>query len=176
MRRKGTARPIGAIAESVLAKADKGGSRDRSRVVDAWLRVAGPEVARHSMGAALREGELLVYVDGPVWATELSAMAEGFRAALEEEVGKGLVRSLRFTVSKRIAERDRIEAEEAARRETYRVEPVTPVPLTEREMAAIEESARGIADPVLREKAVRVAITGLEREKALEARRGREKG
>ncbi|MFA5844644.1 MAG: DUF721 domain-containing protein [Coriobacteriia bacterium] len=169
-------KPIGAIAEGVLAKADREGRRDRARVVEAWLRVAGPEVARHSMGAVLREGEFLVYVDGHAWANELSAMAESFRVALEEEVGKGLVRSLRFTVSKRVAERDRIETEEKTRRETYRVDRVEPVPLTARELAAIEESARAIADPALREAAVRVAVMGLEREKGLAARRGRQTG
>jgi predicted nucleic acid-binding Zn ribbon protein len=53
-------------------------------VLGAWSTVAGESVCSHTTGAHLRRGELVVYVDSPVWATELSALSEPYRVAINE--------------------------------------------------------------------------------------------
>ena len=59
------------------------------RVAEAWEIVAGPSAASHTTGAHVRDGELVVYVDSPVWATELSALAALYRQEINKQPGSG---------------------------------------------------------------------------------------
>jgi hypothetical protein len=166
---------VGDAARGVLKRLDRGGNMERARAVAAWREVAGEEVASHAMGFAMRGSELLVYVDSPVWATELAALSERYRSEINEAVGKELVGSMRFAVSKKVSEE--LAWEDAQRRtaEAMRVERVDPVPATRQERAQIEAMAAGIHDETLREAAVRAAICGLEWRKGLKADKSPEK-
>jgi hypothetical protein len=160
---------VGDAARSVLHRLDRGGNMDKARAVAVWREVAGAEVASHAMGFAMRGSELLVYVDSPVWATELSALSERYRSEINTAMGKELVGSMRFTLSKKVSE-ERVW-DEAERRSADAAEPrrVTPVPATDQERSQIEAMAASVHDETLREAAVRAAICGLEWRKGRKA-------
>jgi hypothetical protein len=138
--------------------------------------VAGPDVERHTMGVALRDGTLLVYVDSPVWANELSVMAEQYRQRLNEVLGKELVRAIRFTVSRKVGEEKRRIAHEEAVEAFYEPDETPSAPLSDQERAQVEHVAAEIDDEELRETVIK-AITGhLERKKGTQLQNGRENG
>lgn len=162
--------------ELLSARLDKrsGGGYLQALVADAWKRTAGPSVVAHTTGAHLRQGELLVNVDSPVWATELSALSEHYRQALNEELGEEAVKSVRFTVSRKVQLAvERQQEEEAAEREEAE-DKVASAPLTDQEKAQVYSSASVISDPELREAAIRATIADLEWKKGLKEAKRRE--
>lgn len=165
---------FGHLADALLRAADPRGRRFSASLIQAWERIAGPEVAKHSVGGAMREGELLVYVDTPAWANELTLMSEQYRQRLNEELGKELVKSLRFTVSRRTSEARERDAEEAGTAEAYRVKRVEPVPLTATELAQVEFAAAPVKDEGLRKAATSAMIRHLEWQKGRRAAKRRE--
>lgn len=174
MRRRGRSgrdELVSAAAKGVLSRLDPTGEGfARARSVAAWRDAAGDEVASHARGFALREGELLVFVDSAVWASELSALSEHYREAVNDRIGQETVTSVRFTVSKRVAadnEWDRIDGQAAIDRT---VEKVTPVPATETEVAQLAQMAAGIGDDCIHDAVMRAALRHLEWRKGIEAR------
>ena len=162
-RRRGP-QPLGPLAEGLLQRMDPDGSRHKARAVTAWTEIAGPDVGAHTRGFSLERGELTVFVDSNVWATELQAMSEDYRSKLNQALGEEAVGRLRFVVSRRV-------------REGHEVQPLPapalsgPVrapraPLDEAERAQIEHAAAGIQDESLRRAAVRAMVLDLERRKA----------
>jgi hypothetical protein len=158
---RGAAR-VGDAARGVLKRLDRSGNMERARAVAVWRDIAGDEVAAHAMGFAMRGSELLVYVDSPVWATELTALSEDFRSKINTVVGRELVGSMRFTVSKKVLEERAWEAAQRQAAESAQVKRVEPVPATAQERSQIEAMAAGIHDEALRDAAVSAAICGLE--------------
>jgi len=167
---------VTSLAEGLIARLDPSGEgRERSRVLSAWRLVAGPEVFAHSRGFALREGELLVFVDTNSWATELSALAEHYRAALEMALGQETVTSLRFAVSKKVKDQLAFEQQtlaEEAEDAWWKAEPVAASRL---ERDQIEMMAAGIHDPQIRTAVVSAEIAHLEWRKGIEARNAAER-
>lgn len=160
---------LGDVMKRYVARLDKGNKLAEAVVSEHWTAVAGPHIAEHTEVLGLRNGELLVAVDSPAWATELSAMAEDLRLRVNTHAGKTLVAAMRFTVSQRIEHRDR---ERTSRREAerrYGGAKLEPVALTEGERAAVERSVEAIKDPELREVALKATLRDLEWKKALEA-------
>ena len=105
MSRLRRAESVGTIIGGLWSRLDRTGEgAARARAVSAWRAVAGDEVAAHARGFALREKELLVFVDSPVWANELSVLSEPYRVAVNERLGKELVDTIRFSVSRKVAE------------------------------------------------------------------------
>jgi hypothetical protein len=152
-----------------VARLDKGNKLAEAVVAEHWTAVAGPHIAEHTEVLGLRNGELLIAVDSPAWATELSAMAEDLRQRVNSQAGKSLVAAMRFTVSQRVEHRDR---ERTSRREAerrYGGTKLEPVALTESERAVVERSVEAIKDPELREVALNATLRDLEWKKALEA-------
>jgi len=172
VKRKGT--QLTDALELLSARLDKrsGGGYLQSRVAEAWKKLAGPSVEHHTTGAHLRKGELLVSVDSPVWATELSALSEHYRQALNDELGEEAVSSVRFTVSRAVqlsAERRRDDDEDAREKAE---EKVPSLALTDQEREQVYSSASVIPDPELREAAIKATIADLEWKKGLrEAKR-----
>lgn len=152
-----------------------GGALSQTKVVLAWQRTAGDTVLAHTTGAHLREGEVVVYVDSPAWATELSALSERYREALETELGEKSVSAVRFSVSNRVdrkREEERLD-EEADR--FYEPDPAEPMALTASERAQVEASAAVIPDKDLREVVIKATIADLEWKKGRAEAKRREK-
>ena len=175
MRAKRT-ESFGDVTRRIVERADPKGKRHGARVVDAWNLAAGPEIAKHTHGAALRDGTLIVYVDSAAWANELVLMTDRFLSVIRSETGKNLVKSIRFTVSKRVSE---IHAEEQLAGETeeyYRSDEYPTEPLTENELSQAAHVAAAVHDETLREAALRVMIKDLEWKKAVRTRNTAETG
>lgn len=154
----------GALA-SLVGRLDRRGrgAYQAARVAHAWNRVSTGIAATHTAGAHLRDGTLHVYVDGNSWAALLSASAEQYRRAVNEELGEELVKALRFTVSRGEFAAARV-SEPAEDEEEPNESP--SVPLTEVEKAQIEASVAKIPDEELREAVFRATVRNLERGKA----------
>lgn len=176
MNRKGGQHDLGTSLGRLLNRLDRksGGGYFQVRVQDAWREVAGAGVAAHTVKAHVRQGELIVYVDSPVWATELSALAEQYRVRMNEELGHEPVKSVRFTVSKRVAEERHWEQAQQDAEDEKSHDVVESVPLSDVERAQVEASAASIEDDELREAVIRATVADLEWKKGLSKRKDRE--
>jgi len=160
------------LAPDVLRRADKAGRRYGAQAIEAWPTVVGAEVARHTRGFALRDHhELVVHVDSAAWANELSLMADDIRLRLNAHLGEDAIESLRFTVSRKVAEHRAVAALEAEADGFYAPEPQTPVPLDEVELEQARHVAAAIRDPEIREQALKAMIKDLEQKKGARVRR-----
>jgi hypothetical protein len=158
--------------DRLARRLDRDGSMTRARVVAEWPEVAGPQIADHTLGLELRGGgELVVYVDSHTWANELTLLSDQLVTDLQARAGKRSVRSIRFTVSRKVAEEHRWRRERDGVEDTYSADVVEPVPVTPNELAQIEHLARGIEPTTLREAAVRAMRADLEWRKGLKARK-----
>jgi hypothetical protein len=161
----------GDTAARALRRLDRNGAMGRTRAVSAWQDAAGPQVAAHAMGFAMREGELVVFVDSPIWANELSALSEHYRTAVNERLGQDQVRAMRFAVSKEVGRARAFEANEEAAHGSYAADRVEPVQATEIERLQIEQMASGIKSEQMREAVIKAATADLEWRKGLKARK-----
>ena len=155
-----------------MGKLDRagGGYYLQTRVITAWDKVAGPAVAAHTTGIHIRGGELVVYVDSNLWATELSALSEHYRESINTELGKQLVRSVRFTVSRQAQQhrQERLQEQATEAKQKHKHE-VVRTPLSELEIHQVEASVSVIPDPELREAVFRATVAHLECRKGPEA-------
>lgn len=159
---------LGEGLRRLLKQMDKGGHLTTARIIEVWDSLVGPEIAGHTQIQGVRDGQLLVYVDSPVWANELQAMAGQLLERLQIELGENPIRSMRFTVTKSVS-RARAEQESVARSERrYGAEHVDPEPLSPEELAAVERSVAGIENEKLRDAALRATIRDLEWKKGQE--------
>jgi hypothetical protein len=171
MSRLRKAASVGTIADGLWGRLDRTGQGAvRARAVSAWRTVAGEEVAAHARGFSLRDQELLVFVDSAVWANELSVLSEHYRTAVNERLGKELVTSIRFAVSRKVAEAKEQEAEDESRASGGAAEKVEPVKATETEIAQVRQMAAVVSDPGLRQAVIAAALAHLEWRKGMEAR------
>lgn len=176
MKRQGKQTQLSAGLDKLTTRLNKAnhGALDQARVAAAWEAIAGPSVIAHTTGAHIRQGELVIYVDSPLWATELSALSDKYRQAINEKVGRNLVRSVRFSVSRRVeAQRAWAKGEEEAAG-YYTQDRVDSVPLSDSERRQIEASADEIPDRELREAVIRATIADLEWKKGIRAAKSRE--
>lgn len=167
--RRGEVR-LGDALGSLVRSIDSGGGIAAARVAEEWKEAAGQEIARHTAGVFVRGDELVVYVDSPIWATELSALHETLRQALNELLGQDLVRSIRFTVSRKVEEQRSREHAEEASIDSYTEDVVEPVALTEAELDQVRSSASVIRDEGLREAVLRATVKDLEWKRGLARR------
>jgi len=165
-----TTTAFGDLGDRMLERIDPRKRRYAARAVAAWAEVAGADIAHHTLGSALREtGELVVYVDSPTWASELTLMSERLKDGINERIGQELVKSIRFTVSRRVSdEAVRMQAEEE-NEGFYEPDTTTPLPLDENERAQAEYVASVVADEELRQAALRVMVKDLEWKKGQRA-------
>ena len=176
MRKRTTQTTLGDAIGGYLRRVDKKGHLVQARVAEAWKAAAGPEIARHTAGVFWREPELVVYVDSPIWATELSALSSALARGLNDALGQDLVRTIRFTVSRKVHDERRREEELAEDELFYAEDKVEPVPLTPAEVDQVRQSASVIKNEGLRETVVRATVKDLEWKRGLEKRAAREEG
>jgi predicted nucleic acid-binding Zn ribbon protein len=69
-------------------------------VDDVWPEVVGPALAAHARVRSIRNGECVVEVDGPAYATQLRYLGESLSAGVNERCGQVLVTSVRIVVSR----------------------------------------------------------------------------
>ena len=166
---------LGDALGGYLRRIDRGGGLTQARVVEAWPEAVGAQIAQHTAGIHVREGELIVYVDSPVWATELTALSATLVENINASLGQDLVRSMRFSVSRKVQEQRSRAEQEAGDDHFYVEDKVESEPLSEGEIEQIRQSVSGIRDPELREAVVRVTVKDMEWKRGL-AKRDAERG
>ena len=74
--------PIAQSLDRVLGYLRAPAARTVKTVFTEWPAVAGPQLAAHAQPIALRDGELVVEVDDPTWASQLRWLEPELRARL----------------------------------------------------------------------------------------------
>jgi hypothetical protein len=82
---------LGDALDAVVRGLGGGGIDAIVLVHERWDELVGPEVARVSRPAALRDGRLAVTVAGPAWADHLRWSEAEILARLDQLVGAGTV-------------------------------------------------------------------------------------
>ena len=96
-----TERPVRRLGEAlseVAADLRIDDPDDVAAVMAAWPAAVGDAVAAHVRPRRLHDGELLVEVDAPVWATQLRYLEDDVLRRLGRKVRPGVVRSIRPVV------------------------------------------------------------------------------
>lgn len=175
-RRQGRQLNLSGALDGLVARMDrKSAGRGMSARVDLlWERIAGPLVSAHTTGVHLRDGVMVVYVDSHARANDMSALSERYRTEMNAELGKESVSKVTFTVSRKVSDERRLQAEEKVTEEFYREDDVDPIRLTANERAQVESSAASIPDDELREAVIRATVSDLEWKKGIAERNARE--
>ena len=161
-------RDLGDVAAGILRRADKGGKRFGAQAVSAWGDVVGAEIARHTHGFALRgDRELVVFVDSAAWANQLTLMSGELLERLETRLGEKTVRSLRFTVSRKVNDEIVWAAGGSDAEQFYAPEETPRAPLDHTELQQAAHVAAVVKNLEVREAALRVMIKDLEQKKSL---------
>lgn len=158
------------ITDAVIRKADPKKHRFTARAAGVWEKIAGPDVARHTNATAVRNKEFIVSVDSAAWAHQLDMMKDHYLDSIRSEIGEGAVKSMRFTVSKKVAQEHCEEEQRTFVSEFYQPDTTPSVPLSETERRQAEHVAGMVSDEALRNTALRVMIKDLEWKKGARTR------
>jgi predicted nucleic acid-binding Zn ribbon protein len=90
--------PLGTSLDRVLRSLRAPAARTVKTVFSEWPAVAGPNLAAHAQPIALRDGELVIEVDDPTWASQLRWLEPELRARLETLPGAPRIDRIRFRV------------------------------------------------------------------------------
>jgi hypothetical protein len=174
MSRRGRSTGLGHALDSLITRLDRRGrgAYQAARVTHAWEKVSTGFAAAHTTGAYLKEEVLHVYVDGNSWASLLTASAEQYRTAMNEELGEELVGAIRFSVSKGVSPGSRKPSMTSEEGEEQAPPPVERVELSETERAQVEASVAVIPDEGLRDAVLRATVSNLEHGKAQQSTTG----
>lgn len=75
--RTGGMTPVGNVLDQVLAGLKLEERFKSAGATELWGEVVGPDVARRTVPAGVRGGELLVEVEGAVWMGHLAVLRQG---------------------------------------------------------------------------------------------------
>jgi predicted nucleic acid-binding Zn ribbon protein len=95
-RKRSRPQPVGDILPGVL---DELGLRERMAArgqLDAWPRVVGEQVARHSRALDLSDGVLVIQADHAAWRQELTLLVPRIIERYNELFGEGTVVEIRW--------------------------------------------------------------------------------
>jgi predicted nucleic acid-binding Zn ribbon protein len=68
------------------------------QVSAAWTTVAGTTLAAHSRVRSLRDGEAVIEVENPAWATQIRYLAKDLVEGLDEALGGRVITALQVVV------------------------------------------------------------------------------
>jgi predicted nucleic acid-binding Zn ribbon protein len=97
--RRRSPRPVGIALDRMLGSLAP--ATVLAEVQRAWPEAAGPAFASRSEPVSEQAGVVRVACSSSVWAQELDLMSEGVLAALNERLGRPVVKRLRCEVSAR---------------------------------------------------------------------------
>lgn len=118
------------------------------KILKTWGTTVGDKISSHTQPSRLIRGVLTVDVDSPAWIHQLTFYKEDLIKKINNEIGKGMVKDIRFKVGKVEGKRDAGLKTQASRPRT--------------EILAIEPKVEGYLEPIKDNevrKAVRKAIT-----------------
>lgn len=89
--------------DQVISKLDPTGGKAKVQAgaATAWREVAGSVVSSHATAVYIRGRELIVEMDSPAWATDISFLADKYKDAVNTQLGDDVVDTVRITVARR---------------------------------------------------------------------------
>jgi predicted nucleic acid-binding Zn ribbon protein len=84
--------PLGAVLDAVLRGLKLEERFAAAAATDHWIAAVGPEVARRTRCVGVRDGQLLVEVEGAVWMGHLAVL----RAEIQERLNERLTSDARI--------------------------------------------------------------------------------
>ncbi len=91
---------VGAGVKRLLAGLGVSDSAAYVAIVEAWGRIVGAEMAKHTAPLKLRNEVLWVLADDSAWASELRWSAQDIVEELEERLGTGRVQKVQVRVGR----------------------------------------------------------------------------
>lgn len=85
-RRQANLEPVGSVLDQVLPGLRLDERFASAQATDLWREVAGPEVARRTRAVGVRDGELLIEVNGSVWMGHLALLRRGYLDEINERL------------------------------------------------------------------------------------------
>lgn len=163
--RRGRSTSLGSGLQRAITSLGGREHADKARVAQVWQTAVGEEVARHTYVKGVERGRLMVAVDSSVWATQLQVMSDRLKECINEEIGRELVRTIKFNVSQAV-EKDRAEeARTEQARRGYGGQTVTPIELSKDEMRAARKLVEDIENPEIKDAALGAIVAEKEWEK-----------
>ncbi|MEW6682408.1 MAG: DciA family protein [Nitrospirota bacterium] len=150
-------RPTETLIPSLFASFGLTAKLDEHRLIAAWPRIVGPQIAAHAAPQEVRGKTLWVVVDSSTWLHQLTLLKPLLLAKLGPHVGKAVVRDVRFVIG-----------EVSAPADTGAAPPLSAAPLTPEDEAAVDQAVSALPDADLRESLARLL-----RRAAAKPRRGR---
>jgi predicted nucleic acid-binding Zn ribbon protein len=143
-RRSGFMRLDGALAKAVERLQLEHVLRE-GRAIAVWAEVVGAQVAEATRAENVRDGVLSVVARSSTWAFELTFHKEKILRGLNQRLGRGTLRDIRFRVGS-------LEEPEAAPppEPVPNAEALADLPLSPETAAAIEAAVSAQPDPELR--------------------------
>lgn len=96
----GDIRPVGDSLGAVARHLGLGSSELVVSVFGEWETVVGPVLAAHSRPERLRDGELVVSVDEPAWATELRFLSGDIATRINDALGSVVISTVTVVVQR----------------------------------------------------------------------------
>ncbi len=88
--------PLGKIIKEVLEELGLAADIDRVRAVEAWMEIAGPQIAAVTERAWVAHNTLFVRISSPVWRQELHLSRRQWCKRLNEHLGKDIIEQIVF--------------------------------------------------------------------------------
>jgi hypothetical protein len=139
-----------------------------TKVSLAWETITSPYIYTHTTGVVLRGSKLTISVDIQTLITDLSAMSEFYREAINERMGGEAVSLVRFVLAKRGRETSPVPSSQK-RSGQQDQDLIESVPLSDLDVAQLEDSVSAIKNPKLREALLKATIADLEWKKGIES-------
>ena len=142
----------------------------QSRLIDAikleesWQKISSQAAALHTdnvIRSPKEENGILIYVDSPQWAAELSMNQEYYRLCFSEVLGEE-IEKLTFLITK---DEKYIREKEEHCSKNYNLDSWNPVELNEKELAEVRDMVKEVEDENLREKLFQAIVSDFERKK-----------
>jgi hypothetical protein len=135
------------ILDKVLRRAGLTDQARRLAVVRVWAQVVGRDISARTTPVSFSRGTLIVKASSSAWQNELTFLGPSIKAALNEKLGRRMVRTLKVVAGQ--------SAPPAQRTEAPRIEP------SRAQVLAAEEAAATITDPELRRAFERLSAVGM---------------
>lgn len=145
------------VLRSAVSRLGLAGRLAQNEALLLWSEVVGEKLAARTEARAVKEGVLVVSVPGSAWAAELSLLKQDVLDRLNERLGEGTIKDIRFRVARGDARPSSVVPQGGSGQEL-------PA-LTVEEKCAIRELAAAVPVPSLSEAYARVMESHRRREK-----------
>jgi len=129
-----------ALIPSLFASFGLTAKLDEHRLIAAWPRIVGPQIAAHASPRDVRAKTLWVVVDSSTWLHQLTLLKPLLLAKLGPHTGKAEVRDVRFVIGDVSASADATDAR-----------PPTARFLPPEDEAAVDHAVSALSDAEVRE-------------------------